>query len=250
MTKYDLYELCVQNPKGTVRFLEAVHGGRPTTLREDFSGGAAICRAWAATGRPAIAVDEAAAPLRRARAPGVTVVRADVRTPRNKADIIAALNFPLGYWHTRAELVDYLRRSRSRLRPKGVFIADTYGGASSLTVESKQIEVIAPGDVRITYTWDQQSVEPLTGRVFNAIHFSVRDGDGPARAFKSAFTYDWRLWTVTELRDAYAEAGFTRTDVYDQTGGAMDHLGRLHVLPLREDEELGGSFVVYVVGRG
>ena len=29
-----------------------------------------------------------------------------------------------------------------------------------------------------------------------------------------AFSYDWRLWTVPEVRDALIDAGFERVDVY------------------------------------
>ena len=48
LDRYALYELCVQAPLLQAAFLRAVHGGRPLLLREDFSGRAALARAWLA----------------------------------------------------------------------------------------------------------------------------------------------------------------------------------------------------------
>ena len=31
---------------------------------------------------------------------------------------------------------------------------------------------------------------------------------------KRAFTYEWRLWTLPEIRELLAEAGFSRSTVY------------------------------------
>jgi len=42
------------------------------------------------------------------------------------------------------------------------------------------------------------------------IHFRLRDG---AR-IERAFTYDWRLWTLPEVRDALEEAGFRDSVAY------------------------------------
>ena len=42
------------------------------------------------------------------------------------------------------------------------------------------------------------------------IHFSFPDGS----KIKKAFTYDWRLWTLPEIRELLLEAGFQRATVY------------------------------------
>ncbi|GJQ30867.1 MAG: hypothetical protein HBSAPP03_27510 [Phycisphaerae bacterium] len=251
LDRYDLYERCVQSPRAMVRFLAAAHGGRPRLLREDFSGGAALCKAWVAdaSGRRAIAVDRDPEPLRRvAGVPGIVVRRADVHNPGDRADVIAALNFPLGYFHERASLLRYLRLSRARLRRGGVFVGDIYGGRSAFTPGTRRVTLRTPEGVRVRYEWDQRRADTLTGRVENAIHFTVYD-QRPPRRLRDAFTYDWRLWSLPELRDAYAEAGYTHVDVFDQEAGAMDHLGNLHLTPVREGADLGDDWVVYVVGR-
>ena len=48
LDRFALYELCVQQPAASARFLRALHAGKPTTLAEDFCGAAAISREWVA----------------------------------------------------------------------------------------------------------------------------------------------------------------------------------------------------------
>ncbi|MFA6046004.1 MAG: hypothetical protein WC718_13560 [Phycisphaerales bacterium] len=253
MNRYDLYELCVQNAPAMVRFLVAAHGGAPLVLREDFSGGAALCRAWVGEDdRRAIAVDFDPAPLKRvAKVPGITVRAADVRKATDKADVIAALNFPLGYWHTRDELVVYLKLCRRRLKRRGVFVGDLYGGADAFRPLTMSRRFRGPDGERVSYTWEQEEGDPATGLVRNALHFEVappRGKAGKTRAFRRAFTYHWRLWSIPEFSDAAREAGFASVEMYDQDAGAMDGEGRLHIRPAHGDE-LDENYVVYVVGR-
>lgn len=201
------------------------------------------------TGCTAIGVDLDAVPLRRLRGrPNIRAVQADVMTCSNKADVIAALNFPLGYLHNRESLVKYLHTSRKRLNASGVFVADVYGGESAFSPCVKTAMVTAPHGPRVRYEWEQREADALTGRVVNAIHFVVRDAKGTTR-LDDAFVYNWRLWSLPELREAYAEAGFTSVEVYDQEAGAIDHLGNLHVRPIEHGSELGDDWVAYVVGR-
>lgn len=249
--RFDLYERCVQSPGATVRFLEAIHAGSPRVLREDFSGGAALCVAWARLGkdRRAVAVDLDPVPLGRVR--GVERVRAvlaDVREAASGADILAALNFPIGYWHSRRDLLAYLRLCKRRLRPGGVFVADIYGGRDAMAQRTITADLEMPDGTPVRYEWEQRDADPVTARVLNVIHFRV--GRGPnARTLRNAFTYDWRLWSIPELVDACREAGFARVDVYDTQGGAIDHLGRLHVRPASRDHPLDDNFVVYIAAR-
>ncbi len=257
MNRFDLYELCVQNTPGMVRFLLAAHAGSPRTLREDFSGGAALCKAWVGPGsngslRRAIAIDIDPVPLKRvAKVPGITSRAADVREADDKADIIAALNFPLGYWHTRADLVAYLKLCRRRISRGGIFVGDLYGGADAFSPLTMSRRFRGPKGERIGYTWEQEAADPVTGLVRNALHFEVSPPRGqPARTrtLRRAFTYHWRLWSIPEFSQAALDAGFSKVDVYDQDAGALDSDGNLHIRPAR-GEDLDGNYVVYVVAR-
>jgi len=93
-----------------------------------------------------------------------------------------------------------------------------------------------------TYVWDQHSVNPITGRVVNYIHFEFPDGS----TIKKAFEYDWRFWTLPEIKDVLTDAGFSKVVVYwegtDEDGGgngewAIDDRG-----------EACAGWVAYIVG--
>jgi SAM-dependent methyltransferase len=249
--KYELYELCVQAPRSTARFLHAVHGRSPTLLREDFSGAAGICRAWVREwpGARAVAVDQDPEPLARCGPhPRLTRVHADVRDAPHPADVLCALNFPLGYWHARADLISYLRLCARRLRRGGVFVADTYGGRRAADPGTYDVAFRTRDGIPVRYRWEQRSHDAVTGRVENAIHFRV--GAGRRAAWmRDAFVYRWRLWSLPELRDAYEEAGFTDVRVYDTQDAAVDHLGRWHVTPVEPGTLSGDMWVVCVTGR-
>ncbi len=128
-----------------------------------------------------------------------------------------------------------------------MFVADLYGGPRSLKVGKQSKMMALPDGGKFKYVWDQQRVDPLSGRVFNAIHFRVGAGNGCGK----------RIHLMTggcvvdppELRDAMMEAGFRSTEVHDRMGGAIDAEVNLYVKPV-EAEELERDYVVYVVGRG
>lgn len=254
VSRFDLYEWTVQAPAVQARFVEALHGGSPRTLREDFCGPASLARAWAAlgAGRRAIGVDRDPEPLahaltraRRARLGArLHLVRGDARSARGRSDIVAAFNFALCELHERSELLAYLGATRRRLRAGGVLVADLYAGPGSLEVGSTTQRVPTPIGV-VSYTWEQRTVSPLVGRVINAMHFRLPGG----RRMKDAFVYDWRLWSIGELRDAMLEAGFGATEVYTSYAQAIDGDGRHLVEPADEHEPLAHDAVVYVAAR-
>lgn len=256
LDKYTCYELCVQNPARMAPFLLAVHGGTPRVLREDFCGTGGVCRAWAAMEAPAsrpfraVGVDMDPEPLGRLR--GISHVRSvcsDVRRCDLTADIISATNFPIGYWHTRRDLVRYLKLCRARLRPEGVFVCDTYGGATAFASGTLTRDIWTDNAVRVRYTWEQRESNPITGRVLDALHFRADRAGEVLYEQGDAFVYDWRLWSIPELSDAMSEAGFRSIDVYNELADAVDSDGKVYVRPLHSGSELEDSFVVLLGAR-
>jgi SAM-dependent methyltransferase len=253
LTAYDLYELAVTNPGPLSRFIDAAwrqRGSRAKpVLREDFSGSGALARAWAKEYGPAIAVDRDPAALKACgEHSSVKRVCRDVLACTLKADIIAATNFAAGYFHTRPELVAYLKHARACLKKGGMFCADLYGGSDAFMRGKTRQRLRGPSGEFIEYTWEQREAFPQTGRVLNAIHFRVGDQRSlkGARSFPDAFTYDWRLWSIPELRDAMLEAGFKIVRIFDRLGEAVDSNGKLHIRELGEQEPMDDPFVVYV----
>lgn len=273
LDRHDLYELCVQSPTHLVPMLRAIHQvarlsepcladqdqnptSEPGVLGEDFAAAAALSYLWAESSPTAraIAVDlDQAALMRRPDHPRVARIVGDVRTDTNPADhacdVLFVGNFSIGYLHTRAELVDYLRHARARLNPRGVFVCDTYGGESAFLTGHVHRDHFAPDGRRIRYTWEQRDANPLTGMVTDVLHFQVDRAGMVEIEIPEAFVYRWRLWSVPELRDAMAEAGFAETQVYDKTPDATDEEGNAYMLPVSGDGDVEDSFIVCVAAR-
>ena len=133
-------------------------------------------------------------------------IQTDVRTVKARpVDSVLAMNFSYFIFKTRDGLREYFRTVRRGLVRDGLFLLDAYGGSESF------LEIEEPRDFDgFTYVWDQNVVNPITGDVINHIHFEFPDGT----KMNKAFTYDWRLWTLPELREILLEAGFKRVSVY------------------------------------
>ncbi|MDX2119266.1 MAG: class I SAM-dependent methyltransferase [Planctomycetota bacterium] len=257
MDRYDLYERAVTDGPRLARFLNAVHGGSPRVLAEHFSGSGALARAWPALGprHRAIAIDFDAEPLAKLRGTArVTRERRDVMRSTTRADVIAAINFPIGYFHRRDELVAYLQRIRRLLLPGGVFVCDLYGGSDAFKPGRTRKTLRTDDGTRIDYIWEQRSADPLTCRVVDALHFHIhakrRGGRTTAlRKLVDAFVYDWRLWSLPELRDVAHEAGLGDMQVYNRLADASDSEGRVYVRPIEHGDELDDPWVVYIALR-
>lgn len=265
---FDCYELCVQSPRHIVAFLHAVHGNQPITLGEDFCGRAAVARYWCRfaarngdAGR-AICVDLDPAAIEGARAAAADAGILDrlelacrdatLATPNpGAADIIFVGNFSIGYIHTSARLVDYLRTCKRRLDLAhsgfggGLFVCDTYGGAGAFKLGG--LTRTHPSRAReiIRYHWVHESADPLTGTVENSISFQVVLDGEIIREYPRAFTYRWRLWSIHELREAMLEAGFAETGVYKDVDLAPGE----SPMPITDRSELGDDWIVLISAR-
>jgi hypothetical protein len=117
----------------------------------------------------------------------------------------------LSYWifKTRPELRHYFEQVHKSLVSDGIFFLDVYGGWETTKVQ-KERRKIGKGKKAFTYIWDQAEYDPITGYGTNYIHFRLPDGTN----LKKAFSYDWRVWSIPEIRELLTEAGFKRITVY------------------------------------
>lgn len=255
--KYDLYQQSVQVPEADVVFFakafKKAFGRRPKTLREDFCGTAAVCCEWVRKDaeRTAYGVDLDPEPLewgtrhnleplpdeQRRR---VTLVQADVRDVRGpKADIVAAQNFSFYTFHQRDELRRYFRSAYRNLGREGLFVLDLMGGSQAIEEDREEKRKVNG----FTYVWEQRRFDPITHYNECHIHFRFRDGS----EMESAFSYEWRLWTIPEVREILGEAGFESTIVYwegtdPKTG---DGNGKYRI---RKHAESDPAWIAYVIG--
>lgn len=221
--RYDLYQQSVQAPDVDVSFVERVfrrtRGRRPHRLREDFAGTAAFSCEWVRRHprNTAFAIDLDPEPLDWGRRHNVAalgleqqsrvkLVEGDVRDVGHEpVDVTCAYNFSYFLFETRAALLGYFRAAHATLAHDGLLFLDVYGGGQAM---EPLIEETDFGD--FVYAWEQGSFDPIHQRGENHIHFHFPDGSSLNRAF----SYVWRLWSIPELRELVAEAGFSDCHVY------------------------------------
>lgn len=222
--KYDLYLRSVQVADHETmmfsRFYRSAYGAAPKTLREDFCGTAAICADWV-SGRPdrwAIGVDldpeplawgmeHNIAPLSARARERVSLVRGDVRTLKSPpVDVLAAQNFSFFVFKDRPGLLQYFKAAYANLAKKGVFVLDMLGGGDVQKEGDEEVRKLKG----FTYVWEQVRFDPISAECLFRIHFRFNDGS----SLSPAFEYDWRLWTLPEVRELLTEAGFPKVEIY------------------------------------
>ncbi|MBL7714305.1 MAG: hypothetical protein JNL01_02490 [Bdellovibrionales bacterium] len=236
---YRLYEAAVQSAEVHARWFDEVYGEingtTPNLLREDFCGTFQISREWVKL-RPknfAMGLDLDPKVLEAGQAFAKESLRAEefqrllllkknvVSETRPKSDIVIACNYSFFIIQDRKKLIQYFKKVRKSLARRGLFFLEMAGGPGmqEQVRETKVIKGIPLGTGRGTkkasaiYFWDQKSFDPITRNGKYAIDFRLSDG----KWYRNAFTYDWRLWTIPELKDALTEAGFSKVRVYWET---------------------------------
>lgn len=225
--KYDCYQLSVQTPDHEVEFFTRAYrdcfASSPISLREDFCGTFAICCQWAQSSpdRTAVGVDLCEETLQWGRDHNlqsidesardrVTLVQDDVRTQGDPVDVVSAQNFSFWIFKTRVEVVEYFRVVFANLKPNGVFVMDMMGGSECLEEGHTDKRKIKGGKKGFRYEWEQARFDPITHDATFRIHFQFADKS----KLRNAFVYEWRFWTMPEVREMLAEAGFDRSWVY------------------------------------
>ena len=156
---------------------------------------------------------------------------------RPQAEVAVAFNFSYCVFQERTELLRYFRTVCRGLQDGGLFALDIHGGPEAF--EEVEEETKHKG---FTYVWDQEPLDPISHRGVRYIHFRFPDGTQMRRAF----TYDWRIWTLPELREVLTEAGFSQVDVYWE-GFDKDGEGN-GVFRKVQRAENDDSWIAYVAG--
>ncbi len=253
---HELYQLSVQEPecetKFFVRAYKNAYGKAPLILREDFCGTAAICAQWVRGGaeRRAYGVDIEAAVLawgernnlsrlNDSARERVSLIQGDVRNAScPKADIVAAQNFSYFCFKTRDELRGYFEAARSALAAQGVMVLDIMGGAE--TLEEDRVETTEQDG--FDYIWELERFDPISHHCRYAIHFEFPDGSKRKRAL----VYDWRMWSIPEVRELIEEAGFSSSEVYWEGTDSSTGEGN-GVYTRRQQAEADPAWVAYIV---
>lgn len=255
--RHALYEQAVQCVEHEIDFVDAefkrLRGYHAKRLREDFCGTANTSCEWVRRrpGNVAVGVDLDAevldwgrrhhvAGLKPAQRRRITLVEGNVLDAADEpVQINLAMNFSYWIWKQRAQMRDYFRRVRANLADDGVFFLDCFGGYDSFRELKEHTE-----HRRFTYTWEHARYNPITADFLCHIHFSFPDGS----KFKQAFTYDWRLWTLPEVREILDEAGFREVMVYWQGWDEKKQEGTADFTPVTEADADAG-WICYLSAR-
>ncbi|RKZ12334.1 class I SAM-dependent methyltransferase [bacterium] len=239
---HDLYQRAVQDGPSDVDFLERVwhevYGDRldPVHFREDFCGTALLCAHWVTRSAERTAegfdidqptldwgVENNLVPIGDAAA-RVNLQARDARESGDRpADILCAQNFSYQLFQQRRELADYFRKTRQNLSETGILVLDAFGGTEAVEELKEEREIEDGG---FNYVWEQKTYHPATNRLRCRIHFEFEDGS----RIKNAFRYDWRLYSIPELRDILLEVGYREVRTYfeefDEDGDGTGHFAR------------------------
>ncbi|KAJ8499209.1 hypothetical protein OPV22_009761 [Ensete ventricosum] len=121
-------------------------------------------------------------------------------------DIVCAFNYSCCCLQKRKDLVLYFKHAFNALSKKGgIFVMDLYGGVSS---ECKLR--LRRRFSNFTYVWEQAEFDIINRRTKISLHFHL----GKRRIIRHAFSYDWRLWSLPEIKDCLEEAGFGSIHVW------------------------------------
>jgi SAM-dependent methyltransferase len=219
----DLYERSVQCPESEVSLIyqawDELRERKPVVIREDFCGTSAVAREWVKQNdiNRVVGVDldpsvlawannKIASELTENQISRVDLIEHDVFTvDLPLVDCTLAMNFSYYGFKKREQLLRYFECVKRGLKDDGIFLLDAYGGSDSFLEMDEERDMDG-----FTYIWDQHLVNPITGDVVNYIHFEFPDGS----KIKKAFTYEWRFWTLPEIKDVLLDAGFSSVVVY------------------------------------
>ena len=256
--KFDCYQKSVQEPEHEVEIFDLAYreayGKRPMALREDFCGTFAVSCEWIRSHKNRQGegvdicsetlqwgIDNNLSKLTPDASNRLNIINQDVRSKTSKpADVLAAQNFSFWIFKTREEVVRYLKIACQNLNEKGIVVLDMMGGKECYATDTTEKRTVVKGKKGFIYHWEQAYFNPGTGDCSFYIHFKFGDGS----KMKKAFEYHWRFWTIPEVKEMLAEAGFQKSMVYWDTAPEDEDANWTAISEAPNDD----SWLCYVIG--
>ncbi len=227
--KYFYYIKSVQSPEEDIDFFtktyQSIYSKKPYIFREDFCGTFITGLKWVKKHpkNQAIVIDKSLEPLTYGKKNHLTqlknsdrkrlkIIKKSILSPRlESADIISVSNFSYFIFKEQERLLKYFKNVKRQLKKQGLFIIDVFGGSQCLEPCEESID-----HGGFTYYWDQESFDPITHHGVFHIHFKRKN----EKKRKKVFSYDWRMWSIPELKDILQRAGFSKTYIYWETSNS------------------------------
>jgi len=226
--KHALYLASVQDPISDIerisKIYEEIFQRTAISFREDFSGTFALSCCWVQSDklRSAMAIDNDFETIEYGRKnylknmsedeqKRLKAIEGNALVKTEPVDVIATFNFSYCLLHKRSEILDYFKKCHSSLNDEGMMIMDNFGGSDSEIPEVQERDIehaehLGP----FLFEFERKSFNPIDRLAHYGIHFKFPDG----REMMDAFTYHFRMWSLTELKDLLEEAGFSKSHVY------------------------------------
>lgn len=254
--KYRLYSQSVQSADVDVKFFYDTYMDlkkkRPVVFCEDFCGAFQLSCEWVKLDKQckSIGVDIDSEPinygkinhlskLTESQKKRIKIIEGDaLKQKRLGVDIIAACNFSYFALKKRQLLKKYFLNSFKALDKDGIFILDIFGGSQCYEPNEEETE-----HDEFSYFWDQDSFDPVSNEAVFYIHFKPKG----KKKIKKVFSYDWRLYSIPEIKDILSEVGFKKTHIYwEGTDKNGEGNGLFRPTTRGEDCE---SWIAYIVSE-
>lgn len=258
---HELYQLAVQHVESEIDFVDEqfhkIRGRKASVLREDFCGTGNTACEWVRRRRTNTAIgldidqptldwgmEHNVAGLKPEQRQRVRLLNRDVLEPGDAVgvDIVLAMNFSYWLFTTRDAMRGYLQSVRRSLADDGLLFLDFYGGYEAFREMTEDRE-IDEGVRSFTYVWDQHRYDPISGHMQCFIHFKFPD----KTKIKHAFAYNWRLWTLPEIRELLEEAGFRNVTIFWE-GADEDGEGNGEFSPVTRGDA-DPAFICYLIAE-
>ena len=221
--KYFYYLNSVQAPENDVRFMRDTYrelrGKYPFIMREDFCGTHALSCEWVKLNskNKSYGIDldlepilygqkNYASKLTAKQRENIQILQTDVLNPGlPKADIICSMNFSQYTFKERSMMKSYFHNCLTTLNESGILLLDCFGGSACQRENEEMTK-----HKNFKYYWHQRSFDPISNQAVFNIHYKP---NGKSKV-ENVFTYDWRMWSIPELREMMSEVGFQKTYVY------------------------------------
>lgn len=253
--KYAFYNQAVQSAADDVKFYRKIYRQirkkkSAQVLREDFCGTGAISCEWVKLDKThkSCGLDLDSEPMQYGRDHYISkltpsqkgravLIKKDVLSnDLPSADIVVAVNFSYFLFKRREVLKSYIENVYRSLNQDGLFVLDIFGGKQCTDeIEDKTKHK------NFTYYWDQKNYDPVTGEAYFEIHFGYKK-----KKYEGIFSYDWRMWSIPEIREIMMEVGFQDTKVYWE-GTDKKGNGNAIFLPVEKGESCL-SWIAYIAG--
>ena len=254
--KYWYYNKSVQSADADVEFFvntyKELKNKKPKIFREDFCGAFKLSCEWVKLdpGFQSVGIDIDLEPtqygkknylskLSKDQQSRVRIINGNVLSEKNpKADIIAACNFSYFIFKERETMKNYFSNNQKALNKNGIFILDIFGGSQCYEPNEEEVE-----HKGFSYFWDQDSYDPISNESMFYIHFKPKG----QKKIKKVFSYDWRIYSIAEIKDLLKEVGFKKIHVYWE-GTDENGEGDGEFRPATQGEDCE-SWIAYIIAE-